>query len=60
MKTVVKEEAQTAISQGDVIVLTSGPNEMADDVQAAVIAANLTTSHSGRGRICLVDETLSW
>ncbi|KAK4493586.1 hypothetical protein PRZ48_015253 [Zasmidium cellare] len=56
---VVADESGAAVSRGDVIVLTSGPNEMADDVRAAVVTANTTSSHHGRGRVRLVEESFS-
>ncbi|KAF2169489.1 hypothetical protein M409DRAFT_36173 [Zasmidium cellare ATCC 36951] len=57
---IVSEEARATLPLGDVIVLASGPNEMADDVRAAVVRANLTMSHAGRGRVRLVEESFSW
>lgn len=57
---IVGEESRTAVLRGDVIVLASGPNEMADAVRAAVVRANLTASHTGRGRVRLVEESFSW
>jgi hypothetical protein len=56
---IVRAEARNGVGKGDVVVMVSGPNGMADAVRAAVVRVNLALL-SKRGRVRLVEECFSW
>jgi NAD(P)H-flavin reductase len=58
---VCRETCRETSSNGDVMVIVSGPSSMADDVRHAIVQANKIRGNKGRkGVIRLVEECFNW